>query len=169
MARTDSLTAEIMAAMRCMFIDQTPVGGAPAVIERRAGEGIPPLDLFGGCAPLAWVQIRARQRTTSFPAVTVPGNPCTAPIMVEVVAGIARCTTAFGDAHGGAPSPDVLAAEFEAQEDDADRLDRALCIAATAADDADLIHAWAPGPIEVLGPEGATIAVTALAQFHLTR
>lgn len=168
MAKTDRLTAELLAAMRLMFVDNTPVGGTTGAVQLRAGEGIPPLDVFGQCAPLAWIQIRARQRSATFPTPTTPQAPCTAPLLVEVVLGVARCTAAFGDAHGSPPSAAQMAAEYDAQEDDADRIDRALCIAARAADDADITLSWAPGPIEVTGPEGATIAVTATATFHLT-
>lgn len=171
MARTDRLVVALLEQLREAFTDpaKPPRGGVTGPPQLRAGDGIPPLDNFGDddCA-LLWINVTRRYRTTSFPEATVDTARCGSGMAVELQIGVARCSQAL-DAAGGLPSPEVMAAEFAAQEDDADRLDSVLCRVGSAAEDADIIHDWLPAGIEVIGPEGGTVAVVAQALFHLNR
>lgn len=167
MARTDRLVATCLEGLRLLFTnpDSPPYGGVTGQPQLRAGDGIPPLDNFDECT-LLWLNITQRYRSTRFPEQAVANAHCGTGVVVQVQIGVARCSEAL-DYVGGLPSPDTMAAEFYAQEDDADRLDRVLCVAAKQARDADLIHDWAPMSTDVVGPEGGTVAVVATAAFHL--
>lgn len=170
MARTDRLIVALLAQLREAFNDpaKPPRGGITGPPQLRAGDGIPPLDLYGDDCALLWVNVTRRYRTTSFPEATVDTVRCGASMVVELQIGVARCSKAFG-LNGRLPSPETMAAEFATQEDDADRLDSVLCRVGSAAEDDNIIHDWLPAGSEVIGPEGGTVAVVAQALFHLNR
>lgn len=170
MARTDHLIAELLDHLRDAFNsdENPPRGGVTGTPQLRAGDGIPALDNFGADCALLFVNITRRYRTTSFPEATVSTARCGAGMAVELQVGVARCSQALTHT-GGLPSAEVMAAEFATQEDDADRLDAVLCRLGNSADDAGIIHDWLPTGLDVIGPEGGTVAVVAQAVFHLAR
>lgn len=171
MARTDRLVVALLEQLREAFTDpaKPPRGGVTGPPQLRAGDGIPPLDNFGDdeCA-LLWINVTRRYRTTSFPEATVDTARCGSGMVVELQIGVARCSKALDD-RGGIPSAETMAAEFAAQEDDADRLDSVLCRVGSVTEDADIVDQWLPAGTEVIGPEGGTVAVVAQALFHLNR
>ncbi len=170
MSRTDRLIVALLEQLRAAFTDpaKPPRGGVTGPPQLRAGDGIPPLDNFGSDCALLFINVTRRYRTTSFPEATVDTARCGAGMAVELQIGVARCSQALTTS-GGLPSPEVMAAEFATQEDDADRLDAVLCRLGSAAEDADIIHDWLPAGIDIIGPDGGTVAVIAQALFHLNR
>lgn len=170
MARTEPLVGLLLEHLNAVFNDpgRPPRGGLTGPPQARAGDGVPPLDNFGTDCALLWVNVTRRYRSTSFPEANVATISCGAGLVVELQIGVARCSQAL-TASGALPSAETMAAEFAAQEDDADRLDAVLCAVGEAADDADLIHQWLPAGAEVIGPEGGTVAVIAQAVYHLSR
>lgn len=168
MAKTDRLVATILESLRNFFTntEHPPVGGVTGQPQLRSGNGIPALDNFDGDCALLFLSVTSRFRTTEFPNQTVTAVNCGTSLAVQVQIGVSRCSQAL-TWNGGLPDAETMAAEFDAQEDDADRLDRAFCVAAKAAQRAGVILDWTPISAEVLGPEGATVAVVAQALFHL--
>lgn len=170
MSRTDKLIVALLDQLRDAFNDpaKPPRGGVTGHPQLRAGDGIPPLDNYGSDCSLLFVNVTRRYRTTSFPEANVTTARCGTAMVVELQVGVARCSQALTTT-GGVPSPEVMAAEFATQEDDADRLDAVLCRLGSSAEDADIIDQWLPVGTEVVGPEGGTVAVIAQAVFQLNR
>lgn len=169
MARSDRLVATLLEALRVLFTtdgENAPVGGITGQPQLRAGDGVPALDNFDECS-LLFLNITGRYRTTQFPQQAIENAHCGTSFVLEVQIGVARCSVAL-DYAGNLPDAATMEAEFNAQEDDADRLDRALCVTAREAQRNNIIHDWAPQATEVVGPEGGTVAVVSKALFHLT-
>ena len=167
MARTDRLVIELVELLALGFTntDKPPVGGTTGPPQVRAGDGIPALDGFDDCT-LLWLNITNRYRTDNFPDQQIRNTSCGTAVAVHVQVGVARCSQALTHT-GGLPSAETMAAEFAAQEDDADRLDTTLCVAGARLEKAGHILGWVPVSTDVIGPEGGTVAVVAQAAFHL--
>ena len=137
--------------------EKAPLGGVTGPVEYRPGLLVPALDNWGTCSML-WVTAGRRWRSTTFPGMT-EHQTCQGQPVLEVTVGVARCSTAFGDEHGNPPSPEMLAAEMDVQEDDKDRLEIAVCSAMRRLTGDRHIANWSRGPVDVQGPDGGTVAV----------
>lgn len=147
--------------------DAPPLGGVTGPVEYRPGLLIPALDQWGDCSML-WLTAGRRWRSSTFPA-TGDVQDCRGQLVLEATVGVSRCSTAFGDERGNAPSAETLAAEMDVQEDDKDRLEVAVCRAMGRLREERHIGAWSRGPVEVQGPEGGTVAVYVTLTAQMTR
>ena len=156
--KSAALLAALGAALDKRFNDATapPVGGVAGPVQYRPGLLVPALD-WHDCSML-WITAGRRWRSSTFPALSET-QTCSGALILEATVGVARCSTAFGDVNGHPPGLDTLAAEMDAQEDDKDRLEAAVCGAMAGMKRDLLITQWSRGPVETQGPEGATVAV----------
>lgn len=165
--KSATLLAALGAALDKRFNDATapPVGGVAGPVQYRPGLLVPALD-WHDCS-MVWVTAGRRWRSTTFPALTET-QTCSGPLILEATVGVARCSTAFGDEAGQPPSLETLAAEMDAQEDDKDRLEAAVCTAMAGMKRDLLVTQWSRGPVETQGPEGATVAVYLTLRAEMT-
>ena len=147
--------------------EKAPLGGVTGAVEYRPGLLVPALDNWGTCSML-WVTAGRRWRSTTFPGMT-EHQTCQGQPVLEVTVGVARCSTAFGDEHGNPPSADTLGRELDVQEDDKDRLERAVCVAMARLREERHMANWSRGPVEVQGPEGGTVAVYVTLLVQMTK
>lgn len=166
MARTDRV-AECLARWMDKAFDNEeapPVGGVSGGVELRPGVSLPALDNFGECS-MAWVMAGMRYRTEVFPT-PVESSVCGGRLVCEWTVGVARCSEALGEG-GVLPSRETMEGEFAVQEDDKDRLWWATCGAARELEREGVVVNVAMWPVEVYGPEGATVAVYRSLAFEL--
>lgn len=159
MAKTDYAVAEIVRQLEHVFNSDRarPVGGLTGECQLRPGMVLPPADNFGDCESMLFLIAQSRFKTESFPSAVIASN-CRGRLVAEFTAGVIRCSQALGY-DGGLPSAETMASEFATQEDDKDRLWFALCQAGGALVEDDRAVNVGFGPVEVLGPEGGSVAV----------
>lgn len=137
--------------------DVPPTGQPVAQVYLVAGDAVP-LAMWnahndGDCVnPFAWVRLARRYRSRQFPSQTLDSS-CTAPVVVELEAGVARCAVTGVD-------PDMSEYETEAEIslDDSWRMSLALCHAAGVVTSKDIATQTAIDNIIPYGPEGGVIA-----------
>lgn len=158
MAHTDLVAASLVKHMDAAFNDpqSPPVGDLAGPTQLRPGWGLPALDNFEDCA-MAWVLAGTRSRTQSFPTISDVVR-CDGSRLWEFSVGVARCSVALEEG-ARLPSLETMEAEYATQEDDKDRLEYAVCQAMDDLGRRNIIANYAFGPVEVYGPQGATIAV----------
>ena len=166
MALTDEVATALIKAMDDVFNnkDTVPVGGMTGETQLRPGQNLPALDNFGDCS-LAWVMAQSRFRTESFPVGAV-ADSCQARRVVEFSVGVARCSEALGMG-GSLPTVDIMAEEYAVQEDDKDRVEWAVCRAASKLKRDGIVRNVGYYPVDVYGPEGGTVAVYQSVVFEL--
>ena len=147
--------------------DAPPLGGVTGPVEYRPGLLVPALDNWGPCSML-FVTAGRRWVSNTFPGLT-EHQTCAGSPVLEVTVGVARCSSAFGDEHGNPPSADTLGRELDVQEDDKDRLERAVCVAMARLREQRHVSNWSRGPVEVQGPEGGTVAVYVTLLVQMTK
>lgn len=139
-----------------------PDGGGTTVVRFFAGDGAPLAawdahSQGGECkTPFLWVRVKSRFRSLHFPAPTVDVYPCALPRVLAVEIGVGRCAVV-----GAEPSWEDYATEAEVSLDDSWRIEKALCMAASALRATD--HAVSVDTVTPYGPEGGVIAWTAAA------
>lgn len=153
----------VMECMREVFDnkDRMPLGGLTGPPEHRGGllVAIDGFNERGGesdCASLAFVNVLKRYRADNFPNEAGASTNCKGTKAVVIQVGVARCSVAL-DEHGEPPSRDVTEREALVLQDDADRLDQALCMAVTRGEDKDLISQAIINSWEPVGPEGGIL------------
>lgn len=137
----------IESKMRAAFIDSDPLGVRPDFIEHRAGLKIQIDRLLTGndgpdeCPPMAWISVIDRYRTSRFPGQERPDSACGGYRVMVYQVAVARCAVLFDD-NGEAPSADEYGHEALVVQDDAERMEWAVCAAMKAAKAEDLIDAY---------------------------
>lgn len=171
-----ALTEVIAGQLRVVF---DPLGPNPPLckgtcvppIRRLAGDSIALDSLFdsdgvcGGCgSAFLWIRIVRRFHTIAFPQET-QDSKCSSTLAVIVEAGIARCVD-VGSAQEP-PKPENQEQEFLCLSDDAFRIDKALCRAASIAERDGITLAHVLGGGEGQGPQGGAVTWYQTATFQL--
>lgn len=159
-----AITTELQARLRAEFTDGNPHGGKISAerVQLRPGVEVA-LDGFtteGGeeCEGLIWVNPVRWFKSRDFPAEAgAPLGGCGLPTVMAIQVGVARCSQAM-DEYGEPPSAERMNFEGVRSMDDAARLDKALCEASSALDEAGLLNGYYAEAAEPIGPGGGVVA-----------
>lgn len=165
------VVGQVIEALRAQFCDpeDAPLGGAVPTIEHRPGADVALDGLFQpGCPGIVWANVIRIARSRDFPNEDEVATPCRGLRIVVIQVGAARCAATVDD-HGYPPTPEQMEADALVGLDDAERLERALCLAWTRIDDRNLGHQAAWTATDPIGPQGGVLAWTKTITIQLTR
>lgn len=135
-------------AMREVFIDNEGIGVPPEFIEHRAGLQVQidrllveDYDPARPCPPMAWISVIDRYRTKRFPGMEKPDSACGGYRVMVYQIAVARCAVLFTP-DGQTPGPDEYNHEALVVQDDADRMEVAVCRAMQRAVESGAIDAY---------------------------
>lgn len=162
MNKTVAVVGQVIEAMRSQFTSDAataPLGGVVPTIEHRPGADVALDGLqYEDCTGIVWVNVLRMYRTTVWPNEDDGGiHPCHGALAVVIQVGAARCVSTV-DAQGYPPPPDAMEHDALVGLDDADRLEKALCIASREIDRLNLANGTVVGSSEPIGPQGGILA-----------
>lgn len=151
---------QVLEALRDEFVypEVEPLGGRVSTVEHRPGADVALDGLFeGDCDGLVWANVLRAFRTTAWPSESENLTPCQGVPAALIQLGAARCVATLDD-NGYAPDANAMEHDALVGLDDAQRLDRAACIAAARAEEHGFILSSTRSGIEPIGPQGGVLA-----------